>query len=174
MAYKEKNPLKKERLYPGSGLPEDQIENDVYYNHIINDGEYLYLRLKNFGNSRSKIYARYLMFFREFIPKEEIQYMYFNFKEKIDYKDILFQIPFDTFDIQGGFKTYGYQYDGNGISEPVVSIIPLELSHSDTQDFQPPLNFYRLFLNQPNKKYNKRSLRKLRRGYSRYSRRLHR
>ena len=75
MSYKEQNKLKKERLYPGSGLAESKIENDVYFNHIINDGEYLYLQIKNFGNSKSKIYARHLMFFREFIPKN-LQYMY--------------------------------------------------------------------------------------------------
>ena len=51
--------LKTEKLYPGSGVADDGI-NDVYFNHIINEGEYLILRLKNFGNSNAKIYARHL------------------------------------------------------------------------------------------------------------------
>ncbi len=151
MELKEKNLLKKEKLYPGSGLTDTQIENDVYYNHIINDGEYLYLKLKNFGNSKAKIYARHLMFFKEFIPIE-LQYMYFNFKDEINYKEILYQIPFDELFIQSGYSIKGYQYDGSGIES---SNIILEISHSDMADFSPPLNFYRLILNKPNKKYTR-------------------
>ena len=47
--------LKKEKLYPDSGLAEAQILNDLYFNHIINEGEYLNLALKNFKNSNAKI-----------------------------------------------------------------------------------------------------------------------
>ena len=148
----ENNKLKKENLYPdssGFGLSNDKIENDVYFNHIINDGEYLYLKLKNFGNSKAKIYARHLMFFKEFIPVD-LQYMYFNFKDETKYKEILYQIPFDELFIQSGYIIKSYQYDGNAIE---ISNIVLKITNLDVVDFSPPLNFYRLILNQPNKKY---------------------
>ena len=44
---KDQNHLKTERLYPGSGLSDEKILNDDYFNHIINEGEYLILKLKN-------------------------------------------------------------------------------------------------------------------------------
>ena len=140
--------LKKEKLYPGSGVADDGI-NDVYFNHIINDGDYLFLKLKNFGNSNAKIYGRHLMFFKELIH-EEMQYMYFNFKESDDFKEILYQIPFDQLIISGTYKIKGYQYDSG---EKVEKDIPLEISHYDISDFRPPLNFYRLLLNNPNEAY---------------------
>ena len=147
----EKN-LKKERLYPGSGLEERIIENDHYYNHIINQGEYLYLKFKNFRNSNAKIYARYFMLFKELIPID-MQYMYFNFTNVLDFKEILFQIPFDELFIDNSYQIKGYQYDQDDIPEPVSRNIILELSHYETTDFNPALNFYRLLLNSPNKTY---------------------
>ena len=148
--------LKKEKLYPDSGLEEAKILNDVYFNHIINEGEYLYLKLKNFKNSNAKIYGRHLMFFKEYISYD-MQYMYFDFKDVTDFKEILYQIPFDQLFIENSYIIKGYQYDGNGI---VSSDIILELSHSETTDFRPPLNFYRLLLNTPNKKFTQIDLKK--------------
>ena len=143
--------LKTEKLYPGSGVADDGI-NDVYFNHIINEGEYLILRLKNFGNSNAKIYARHLMFFKDYIPMQ-LNYMYFDFKQNVNqanaYREVMYQIPFDELFIEP-YQVKGYQYDGNIIVENDIS---LELSHYDTVDFKPPLNFYRLLLNEPNKKY---------------------
>ena len=153
MSYSQKKDLKKERLYPGSGLSEENIENDNYYNHIINQGEYLYLKLKNFRNSNAKIYARYLMLFKELIPIN-MQYMYFNFKDELNFKEILFQIPFDELIIDSNYQIKGYQYDQDGITSPVSRNIILELSHYETTDFNPALNFYRLLLNNPNYSYN--------------------
>ena len=143
--------LKTEKLYPGSGVADDGI-NDVYFNHIINEGEYLILRLKNFGNSNAKIYARHLMFFKDYIPMQ-LNYMYFDFKQNVNqanaYREVMYQIPFDELFIEP-YQVKGYQYDGNIIVENDIS---LELSHYDTVDFKPPLNFYRLLLNEPNEKY---------------------
>ena len=148
----EQKPLNKERLYPGSKLTEEQIKNDMYFNHIINEGEYLILKLKNFGNSNAKIYARHLIFFKEYIDTS-LQYMYFDFKDVKDYKEILYQIPFDELIIDQTYKVKGYQYDNEEQTDKIESYITLEISHSETLDFYPALNFYRLFLNAPNKTY---------------------
>ena len=136
--------LKKEKLYP-----ESNIENNVYYNHIINDGDYLVLKIKNFSNSKAKIYGKHLMFFKEYIS-QEMQYMYFNFKNVNDFKEIMYQIPLDELIMDPSYKIKGYQYDSGSIIE---KDIPLELSHNDISDFKPPLNFYRLLLNEPNQCY---------------------
>ena len=76
--------------------------------------------------------------------------MYFDFKEVSDFKEIMYQIPFDELLISGDYQVKGYQYDSGSIVE---NLIKLELSHSDYLDFKPALNFYRLLLNQPNQKY---------------------
>ena len=144
--YEEKNKLKHEKLYPGSATIGGDIMNDGFYNHIINNGEYLVLKIKNFGNSNAKIYGKQLMFFKDLIPRE-MNYMYFDFKDEKDFKEILYQIPFDELIVQPSYKIKGYQYDSGDI---VTYDIPLELSHYDISDFKPPLNFYRLLLNEPN------------------------
>ena len=149
--YTEKNKLKHEKLYPGSGTNGVDIINDVFFNHIINNGEYLVLKIKNFGNSNAKIYARHLMLFKELIH-QDINYMYFNFRDKTTFKEIMYQIPFDELIVQPSYKVKGYQYDSGNI---VINEIPLELSHYDISDFKPPLNFYRLLLTEPNKAYNR-------------------
>ena len=46
--------LRHEPLYPN-------VENDQYFRHIINDGDYLYLSFKNFGSSGTKIFLRNFM-----------------------------------------------------------------------------------------------------------------
>ena len=86
------------------------------------------------------------MFFKDLIPKD-MNYMYFDFKDEKDFKEILYQIPFDELIVQPSYKIKGYQYDSGDI---VTYDIPLELSHYDISDFKPPLNFYRLLLNEPN------------------------
>ena len=144
--------LERERLYPGSKLTEEQLKNDIHFNHIINEGEYLILNLKNFGNSKAKIYARHLVFFKEYIHVD-LQYMYFDFKDKKDYKEILYQIPFDELIIDETYKVKGYQYDNEEDNNIKEDSITLEISHSETLDFNPALNFYRLLLNDPNKTY---------------------
>ena len=141
--------LEPEKLYPGSGVSNDG-KNNIYFNHIINEGEYLVLRLKNFGNSNAKIYARHLMFFKDLIPMQ-LNYMFFDFKNVTDYRELMYQIPFDELFVEP-YKIKGYQHDDNDV--PVESDINLELSHYDTADFKPPLNFYRLLLNSPNKRYD--------------------
>ena len=151
----ERRELAKEKLYPGSGLSDNGL-NDYFFSHIINEGDHLTLSLKNFGSSNAKIYAKHLIFFKEFIS-ENMQYMYFNFSEITNFQEILFQLPLDELIISPSFKIYGTQYDYASDSEDVEkSTIPitLELSHSDRADFKAPLNFYRLLLNQPNKKYS--------------------
>ena len=77
--------------------------NDVFYNHILNKGEPLVLRFKNFGNSVAKIYAKHFMLFREYIipqdpidlSKEIMRYMYYDFKDANNFPEILYQLPFD-------------------------------------------------------------------------------
>ena len=145
-------PLKKEKLYPGSGDETNEGLNDVFYNHILNKGEPLVLRFKNFGNSNAKIYAKHFMFFKEYIDPE-MQYMYYDFIDAEKFPEILYQLPFDELLIEGSYKLVGYLYD-TGEKKPTEKDITLLLSHSDREDFQAPLNFYRLLLNKPNKKYS--------------------
>ena len=158
-ASKEK-PLKEEKLYPGSGLSDDGL-NDIFYNHILNKGEPLVLRFKNFGNSNAKIYAKHFMLFREYIPpndrydsdKEYMRYMYYDFKEAENFPEILYQLPFDELiNLDSTYKLKGYLYDTREKISPEKDVFLL-LSHSDGGDFQAPLNFYRLLLNEPNQKY---------------------
>ena len=145
-------PLSKEKLYPGSGISD--IKNDFYFRHIINNGEPLTLSLKNFGNSNAKIYARHLMFFKEYI-NPDMQYMYFDFTQVTNFAEILYQLPLDELVIESSYKIYGYQYDSGGkVTSPTGGIV-LESSHSDREDFYPPLNFYRLRLNTPNNAYKR-------------------
>ena len=87
------------------------------------------------------------MFFKDLIPTQ-LNYMYFDFTKESLFKEVMYQIPFDELFIEP-YQIKGYQYDSNAI---VDSYISLELSHYDTVDFKPPLNFYRLQLNSPNKK----------------------
>ena len=153
-------PLKKEKLYPGSGLADDGI-NDVFYNHILNKGEPLVLRFKNFGNSVAKIYAKHFMLFREYIipqdpidpSKEIMRYMYYDFKDAKNFPEILYQLPFDELiNLDSTYKLKGYLYD-TGVKKPTEKDVSLLLSHSDGGDFEAPLNFYRLLLPKPNEKY---------------------
>ena len=148
-----KKDLPHERLYPGSGDETNEGKNDdVYYNHILNKGEPLVLWFKNFGNSNAKIYAKHFMFFKEYIDVN-MQYMYYDFMNIIpkNFPEILFQLPFDELINQGSYKLIGYQYD-TGVKKDIS--VPLLLSHSGREDFEVPLNFYRLLLNDPNEKYN--------------------
>ena len=80
--------------------------------------------------------------------------MYFNFTDRKDFPELLYQIPFNELIIQDIYSVNGIQYDGEGkISK--TDNIKFELSNSETTDFSPALNFYRLLLNKPNKKYTK-------------------
>ena len=151
--------LMEERLYPGAGSRvSDSGRNDVFFNHIISKGEYLTLSLKNFGNSNAKIYARNLIFFKEYIPYD-IQYMFFDLRDPNYFPEMLYQIPFDRLYNEESYYVIGYQYDSD--SGRTSSNIPLLLSHADRADFFPPLNFYRLLLNNPNKTYKQIDLKEI-------------
>ena len=94
---------------------------------------------------------RHLIFFKELID-ENLQYMYFDFTNAQNFPEILYQLPFDELLIEGSYKLVGYLYD-TGEKKPTEKDVTLLLSHSDREDFQAPLNFYRLLLNKPNEKY---------------------
>ena len=131
--------LKHETLYSG-------VENDQYFRHIINDGDYLTLQFKNWGTSGSKIYMRNFVLFKEYIPPK-MQYMYFNFVGKLDFNEILYQIPFDYLEYGTDFKIKGYRY--GGFEEDII----LNFAKNKKEDFSPPLNFKKLEIPPPNKAY---------------------
>ena len=148
------NTLPKEKLYPDSGVPNNGI-NDVFYRHILNKGEHLTLSIKNFGNSNAKIYAKHLIFFKEYISPD-IQYVYFDFVDSTDFPEILFQLPLDQ--LYPGSKIKGYQYDSGNKEEKEITLL---LSHPERIEYNAPINFYRLLLNKPNKKYKRIDLKDL-------------
>ena len=59
--YIRESSLRHETLYAN-------VENDQYFRHIINDGDYLTLQFKNWGSSGSKIFMRNFILFKEYIP----------------------------------------------------------------------------------------------------------
>ena len=137
--YIKESALKHETLYPN-------VENDQYFRHIINDGDYLTLQFKNWGTSGSKIYMKNFVLFKEYIPSH-MQYMYFNFIGLKDFNEILYQIPFDHLYYGTEFKIKGYQY--GGFEEDIL----LNFAKNKKEDFSPPLNFKKLELPPPNKAY---------------------
>ena len=131
--------LRHEPLYPN-------VENDQYFRHIINDGDYLYLSFKNFGSSGTKIFLRNFILFKEYIPKH-MQYMYFNFNGLADFHEILYQIPFDHLYYVTNYKIKGFAY--KGYEEDII----LHYAQNKKEDYSPPLNFKHLNLPGPNKVY---------------------
>ena len=131
--------LKHEPLYAN-------VENDQYFRHIINDGDYLFVSFKNFGASGSKIFLRNFILFKEYIPKH-MQYMYFNFNGLADFHEILYQIPFDHLYYGTDFSIKGYAY--KGFEETII----LNYAQNKKEDYSPPLNFKHLNLPGPNKVY---------------------
>ena len=105
------------------------------------------------------------MFFKDYISYD-MQYMYFDFKDVTDFREILYQILFDRLFIENSYKIKGYQYDQydekteDPPDKPKEYDIILELNHSETTDFRPALIFYRLLLNSPNNKYYQIDLKK--------------
>ena len=135
---KESN-LKHEPLY-------ENVENDQYFRHIINDGDYLTLSFKNWGSSGTKVFLRNFILFKEYIPKH-MQYMYFNFNGLSDFHEILYQIPFDHLYYGTDYKIKGYKY--KGFEEDIV----LHYAQNKKEDYLPPLNFKHLNLPGPNMIY---------------------
>ena len=132
------NTLKHETLYSG-------VENDIYFHHIINDG-YLTLSFKNFKASKTKIYLRYFMLFKEYMPTH-MNYMYFDFVGLADFYEILYQIPFNKLYYGTNFKIKGYKYKGE------EEDIKLTYSPDKVEDYSPALNFKHLNLPKPNTAY---------------------
>ena len=131
--------LKHETLYKN-------VENDQYFRHIINDGDYLTLQFKNWGASGTKIFMRNFILFKEYIPPN-MQYMYFNFVGLKDFNEILYQIPFDHLTYGTDFKIKGYKY--GGFEEDII----LNYAQNKKEDFSAPLNFKKLEIPPPNKAY---------------------
>ena len=131
--------LKYEPLYPN-------VENDQYFRHIINDGDYLTLAFKNWGASGTKVFLRNFILFKEYIPKH-MQYMYFNFNGIADFHEILYQIPFDHLYYGTDYKIKGYKF--KGFEEDIV----LHYAQNKKEDYSPPLNFKHLNLPGPNQVY---------------------
>ena len=84
--------------------------------------------------------------------------MYFDFSQVTDFKEILLQIPFDKLSIESSYLIKAYQYDSGEIESKNIYLLK---SHSDREDFQPPLNFYKLLLNKPNYKYKQIDLKEV-------------
>ena len=122
------------------------VENDQYFRHIINDGDYLYVSFKNFGASGTKIFLRNFILFKEYIPKH-MQYMYFNFNGLADFHEILYQIPFDHLYYGTDYKIKGYSFKG------FEEDIKLNYAQNKKEDYSPPLNFKHLRLPGPNQIY---------------------
>ena len=131
--------LRHEPLYPN-------VENDQYFRHIINDGDYLILEFKNFGFSGTKVFLRNFILFKEYIPKH-MQYMYFNFNGIADFHEILYQIPFDHLYYGTEYYIKGYGYKG------FEDTIKLNYAQNKKEDYSPPLNFKNLILPGPNQIY---------------------
>ena len=137
--YTKEASLKHETLY-------NNVENDQYFRHIINDGDYLTLQFKNWGTSGSKIFMRNFILFKEYIPPN-MQYMYFNFVGLKDFNEILYQIPFDHLYYGTNFNIKGYKYGG------FEEDIKLTYAKNKKEDFAAPLNFKKLEIPPPNKEY---------------------
>ena len=137
--YVKETNLKHETLY-------NNVENDQYFRHIINDGDYLTLQFKNWGASGTKIFMRYFMLFKEYIPPD-FQYMYFNFIGLIDFREILYQIPFDHLYYGTEYKLKGYRY--GGYEDDII----VHYAKNKKEDYSPPLNFKKLEIPPPNKAY---------------------
>ena len=148
-----------EKLYPGSGVNNDG-ESDFFFSHIINKGDPLTLSIKNFGNSNAKIYVRHLIFFKELMD-ENLQYMYFDLTDvgAKEFPEIVYQLPLKELYFESPYRIKGYQYD---YPDEIKNYdILLESSHADREDFYPPLNFYRIILNTPNKAYKRIDLKEV-------------
>ena len=137
--YIKETALKHETLY-------NNVENDQYFRHIINDGDYLTLQFKNWGASGSKIFMRNFVIFKEYIPPS-MQYMYFNFVGLKDFNEILYQIPFDHLYYGTDYKIKGYKY--GGFEEDII----LNYAQNKKVDYSAPLNFKKLEIPPPNKAY---------------------
>ena len=124
----------------------ENVENDQYFRHIINDGDYLTLAFKNWGSSGTKVFLRNFILFKEYIPKQ-MQYMYFNFNGIADFHEILYQIPFDHLYYGTDYKIKGYKF--KGYEEDIV----LHYAQNKKEDYLPPLNFKHLNLPEPNMVY---------------------
>ena len=124
--YIKETALKHETLY-------NNVENDQYFRHIINDGDYLTLQFKNWGSSGSKIFMRNFILFKEYIPPA-MNYMYFNFVGLKDFNEILYQIPFDHLYYGTDYKIKGYRY--GGFEEDII----LNYAQNKKVDYSAPIN----------------------------------